>query len=917
MVEEFDDVVDLINENQTRKQYIDPELEKAGWIKKYIKEEVNSVKSDFNQKQFVFFNGSVEKGVDRFIDYVLLDEDNSVLAIIEAKRFSKDEEKGRIQARTYAKDIESQIDRKVPIFLTNGYIWRFIDEDGIERKVSGPFSQEDLRRKNDLHHKRRDPKDVKINPRIVDRPRSQQIVRKLSEHFSQGHRKALVQMATGTGKTRVAMALIKMLIDANMVRNVLFIADRIALVNQAKTNGFEEFFTEPVASLRDGFTTSARLYVSTIQTLSSGKPKKLYRKLSPGFFDLIVFDEAHRSIYDKNNRINEYFDAIKIGLTATPREHESRNTYVLFGCEDNKPTVEYSYDEAVRDEVLVSYRAEIIDTKVLALGIEGTELSKSLKDQLRRQEIDPNSTYFDGPQFDKIFMDDKTNELIIREFMNSCYKSDEGKPCKTIFFCASQRHAKHMKNIFGKVYPKLSSDVQVITSDMARSEDEVKRFQKESEPRIALSVGMLDTGVDIPEVCNLVFVKPVFSHIRFWQMIGRGTRNLESCKHRDWLQERGKNDFLILDFKIGGHSNVKYHDIKVGAERGPGTDVITRIFENRIELLDKPLDEKQKKIISNKILYSIDNLDEESSITREKLPAINSIKQNSFRLEKYVRELKKDIVPLIMFTQEANPNVSAFILQTEKLFSFVLDRKLDEIEHMRTYVQERVENVLRKKDSLSEVRNNKDNLIKVLQDDFWDDLTFDDVEFMIRELSPLMKYYEPTRKKVIQIDAPDLVLSREKFTKKIKEDVDLKDFLESNLLIQNIRDGKGITSGEIKQLEAQLSELRPELTIENVQNFQKIDFMVFLLDIIGMTLKQDPKAVIETKFNEFIISNNIYNSKQLDFLLMLKKVFADRKYIELSDMARLPLSEEHPRDYFQLDELKAIVDKCNAIKVCC
>lgn len=287
MVEEFGDVAALISENQTRKKYIDPELKKADWIKKYIKEEVNSVKSDFNQKQFVFFDGSVERGVDRFIDYVLLDEDNSVLAIIEAKRFSKDEGKGKIQARTYAKDIESQIDRKVPIFLTNGHVWRFIDEHGIERKVSGPFSQEDLRRRNNLYQKKRDPKDVKINRRIVDRGKSRQVVRKLSEHFSQGHRKALVQMATGTGKTRVSMALIKLLIDANIVRNVLFIADRIALVDQAKTKGFEEFFTEPVASLRDGLTTSARLYVSTVQTLTSGKPKRLYQKLSPVFLTLL------------------------------------------------------------------------------------------------------------------------------------------------------------------------------------------------------------------------------------------------------------------------------------------------------------------------------------------------------------------------------------------------------------------------------------------------------------------------------------------------------------------------------------------------------------------------------------------------------------------------------------------------------
>lgn len=371
MGSDTDDILKLINENQTRKKFIDPVLNKTGWIKKYIKEEVNSVKSDFNQKNFVLFDViGIESGVDRFIDYVLLDEDFTVLAIIESKRYSLDEEKGRIQARTYSKDIEKQVNRKIPIFLTNGTTWRFIDQDGIERKVSGPFTQEDLKRRSDLYNQMRDPRNVNIDSRIIDRPRNFQIVRVLSEHFSTGHRKALVQMATGTGKTRVAMAIIKLLINANMIRNVLFIADRIPLVNQAKSNGFKQFFTEPVADLREGFATSARLYVSTIQSLMGGYPKKLFEKFSPGFFDLIVFDEAHRSIYDKNNLINEYFDAIKIGLTATPREHETKNTYDLFECEHDKPTVDYSYDEAVQDKVLVPYNAEIIDTKVLSLGIK-------------------------------------------------------------------------------------------------------------------------------------------------------------------------------------------------------------------------------------------------------------------------------------------------------------------------------------------------------------------------------------------------------------------------------------------------------------------------------------------------------------------------------------------------------------------
>ena len=276
--------LESMSEKKTRQKYIDPELDKRNWIKKYVKEEVNSVKSDFVNNQFVFYDGHPEKGVDRFIDYLLLDEDLSPLAIIEAKNFFVDEKKGRIQARTYAKDIEKQTKKKVPIFLTNGRIWRFIDEAGIERKISEPFSQEDLKRRADLFTKRRKPSEVSINTRIVDRTRSKRIVRKLSEHFSEGHRKALVHMATGTGKTRVAMAIIDLLINANYVRNVLFIADRVALVDQAKSDNFLEFFTEPVGDLREEFSTSKRLYVSTVQTLMGGSPKRTVEHFHPALF---------------------------------------------------------------------------------------------------------------------------------------------------------------------------------------------------------------------------------------------------------------------------------------------------------------------------------------------------------------------------------------------------------------------------------------------------------------------------------------------------------------------------------------------------------------------------------------------------------------------------------------------------------
>lgn len=903
-----------MDEKQTRLELIDKQLASAGWIKKYVKEEVNSIRSNFKTKEYVLSEGPDDNS-GRFIDYLLLAEDNSPIALIEAKKFSVSEEKGRAQSRTYLNDIVSQTHEKIPIFLTNGTKWLLIDQNGIERYVSGVFSQADLKRRLELYRRKRDPTTINIG-KIVERSKSILVVKQMMEHIRNGHRSGLISMATGTGKTRVAMAMIDILLRANVVRNVLFIADRIALTNQAKSAGFKEFFSEPVVDLRDGPKSFPNgLYVSTVQTLRSGKNNKFFEQFSPGFFDLIIFDEAHRSFYDPNRLVYKYFDAIKIGLTATPSTAETRNTFELFGCEGNKPTVEYSYDEAIRDEVLVPYRAEMIDTKVLSLGIEGANLTKQLQDQLRRQEEDPRFTMLPGSSFAKVFMDDKTNELVVREFMNRCYKSDEGKPAKTIFFCVNVEHAKQIKRIFNKIYPSLSSDVQIIVSEIYRYTDEISRFKLDSEPRIALSVGVLDTGIDIPEVCNLVFVKPVFTGIRFWQMLGRGTRNLNSCKHIEWLPNSVKNDFLILDFTIGGHSNIKFHHLKESKDRKASADTYTRIFLNRVELLKKKQSTEQKLFIENKIIEEVDALNKDSFIVREKLPIIRKVVSRKFDLKDYISELKNDIAPLISLNPGNSPLVSSFILQVEKSFKYILDNDQEGIFETREYIEEKMENIL-EKDNLETVQEKRESILSVFQDDFWDELSFDDIEFIIIELAPLMIYYEKNPKRVLQVDAPDLILKVEDYKKEIKEDKELKDFLETNLLIKRIKSGDGITPAELLKLEAQLSALRPEITIENIQRIQKIDFLMFLRKILGLKLEYDPQLLIEREFDQHIIQKNQhYSSEQIKFLQILKKVFARTKRIDLKDFTVPPLSNERPLDKFQTSELEKIVIECNRIKM--
>jgi len=901
------------SEKQTRKT-IDKQLVTAGWLKKYIKEEVNSVKSDFNEKDYsILDKAKIEKGKDRFIDYLLLAENYEPLALIETKKFSKDPEIGRIQSRTYAKDIELQTHEKIPIFLTNGNTWLFIDQQGIERKVSGPFSQEDLMRRRELFRNEKDLTKIPINNKIIDRPKLILNLKILAEHFEKDHRLALIQMATGTGKTRLAMALIDLLDKGNKVRNVLFLVDRIALANQASADGFKKFFREPVHEINiKGVSKTARFYTSTIQTMMGEKQgKELFKKYGTASFDLIIFDEAHRSIYDKNNLVHKYFDALKVGLTATPREEEAKNTYELFGCMGQKPTVEYSYDAAVNDHVLVPYNAQVIETEVLSLGIKGKDLSANLKDQLRRQEVDPEHVEVSGRQFDSVFMDDKTNELIVREFLNRCYRSEDNLPCKTIFFCASQKHAKHLKKIFHKIVPKLSNNVQVIVSEYYRSQDEVTRFKLDSEPRIALSVGMLDTGVNIPELCNLVFVKPVYSAIRFWQMLGRGTRNFDSCKHPEWLENREKNDFLILDFAIGSHSNIGYHKMKKAKQQKSSESPKVKIFLNRTKLLNEKMDEKQKKIIVKKILADLKSLDEESFIVREKLSIIKKIKK-SFDLENYLNELNNEIAPLLMFSFGQSSDVLSFTLQTERLFGFILKDDREKIEKVRERFLEKIGNILQRADRFKEIGDKEELLKEILQEKFWDDLDFEKVEILVNEVAPLMVYYQTLKKQYLQIDKPDIVLNE----KQVKAEI-MNDYQEllGHPLILKIKEGKGITSKEILALEKELQKLNPAYSIENIQKSLKKDFLTFIHEIIGKTTEYDPKQEIEREFDKHILENNQYNSKQIEFLQLLKKVFAEKKHLELKDFAKEPLSNEHPLDKFAISEIKAIVTKSNKIKM--
>jgi type I restriction enzyme, R subunit len=906
-----------MDEKETREKLINKSLDVVGWKKKYIKEEINSIKSDFKIKKYEPRRGTGrEEG--RFIDYILLDEHSNPLAVIEAKRFSLDAEKGSIQATTYQKDIESQINFAVPIFLTNGKKW-FLKEKGYPtREISGPFSQKDLQKRNQLAKERNSLSNVQISSKIVDRSKNIEIVKQILDYFEKGNRKALINMATGTGKTRVSMAIIEALIKARHIQNVLFVVDRISLGRQAY-NDFDSFLRgEPRTLLNEfgNFEMDKRMYVTTVQTLMS-KDKETgfkFQKFTPGFFDLIIFDEAHRSYYDKQNLVFKYFDAIKIGLTATPSNSEAKDTFDLFDCEKGKPTVKYSYDEAVRDGSLVPYNAEIIATKVTELGIKGIDLDNELKTSLIKQDQDPDHFQVPGTRFAKYFTDKMTNDLIIQEFMSRCYKTEDDKPCKTIFFCSSVKHSEELKKRFDKLYPNLCDDVSVIVSNKDRYMDEVERFMKKPSPKVALSVGVLDTGIDLPEIMNLVFVVPVFSNIRFWQMLGRGTRSFSACKTKSWLPLKegihNKEDFKILDFKFGDFSNIKEHQLKSTDKSKIVEDAKVRIFNKEVELLKKNLTDDERNIIENRIIENINRINKNSFIVRPKVEIIKKIVSRKFDLKEHIENLKKEISPLIKFTEFGDGRVQTFISHCVDLFSFVKSDDKEAILQEKDFLLERIENVW--SSNLQIVKEKHNEIMRVMQDSFWNGLTFADIDFIIKKISYLIKYYEPERKKIIRVDAPDITRSVEKFEMQVKEDPDLEYFKNSALMRKMVKEG--VTWKELLEIERQLRDLNSALTIENIQ--QKEDFVLFLRNILNLKDLPDPQEMIKNEFENLImVDNKEYNADQIRFLRLLEKFFAFNKHLTPKDLTSHPLSDEDPLDKFSSEELKEIVVKVEKIKI--
>lgn len=745
------------SEYETRKLYINVALSDAGWV-----ENRNWI------NEYPLY-GMPNASATGFADYVLLGDDGRPLALVEAKRTCADVAAGRQQAKLYADLLEKKFGRRPVIFLSNGFETRIWDDRYYpERRVSGFYSKRDLERLFNLRAQKTSLKHVTVNKGIAGRYYQEAAIKAICEAFDErNRRKALLVMATGSGKTRTVIGLVDVLLKHGWIKNVLFLADRTALVMQAK-RAFADLLPDySVTNLCESKNDPLAFGIfSTYQTMmnciDSVKDDE-GRLFTCGHFDLIVCDEAHRSIYKKYQAIFDYFDAPLVGLTATPKNEVEKNTYDLFELEPNVPTYGYDLAEAVSDGFLVDYKTVDVTLKIMQQGIVYDELSEEEKEEYERTFADEDGEYPESiapNALNEWLFNEDTISKALRCVMWHSLKIDYGQKIgKTIIFAKNHKHAELIFKIFNRDYPHLNGYAKVIDNYLNYSQSAIDEFSDPQKlPQIAISVDMLDTGIDIPEILNLVIFKPVLSKAKFWQMIGRGTRLCPAL-----LDGADKQRFFVFDFC----GVCDFFKANKGKETNDQVALQSAIFNLKAQLVYKLQDAayrtKELTVFRRRLIGEM----------KEKIAELDkggfAVKLHLKQVEKYARDSAYE--PLSYEdTLEIAEHVSPLILPDRDDVSAVrFDALLYGIElaHLVGKAYTRARNDLRKKVSaLSKIANipqimvQTDLIESVLKPDYLDAAGIGDFERIRENLRDLMKFI-PKSRRTYTTNFTDEILSLE------------------------------------------------------------------------------------------------------------------------------------------------------------
>jgi len=892
-----------MDEDKTRKILIDKALEKRGWNLKDDRQVVEEYELSVDPS----ISGE-EVTSDRFVDYLLFDNVGDPLAVVEAKRYSRDAYEGKRQAEEYADALKQKTGKDCFIFLTNGEDILFWDRPRYAtRKVMGFFTQDELMTRRQQNQSTSDPRTMKIKENIVDRPYQIQAIKKVTEEMAKGRRKFLLVLATGTGKTRISMALIDLLLRAGKIQRVLFITDRTALRDQAfgdlGNSGFLQFFpSEPKKKIVSGIIPKARLYAATIQTMAV-----IYQDISPGYFDLIISDEAHRSIYGKWNEVLSYFDSFQIGLTATPAEAVDRNTFRQFECYDGTPTFNFSYDDALNSipPYLVPYKVLVARTNFQIKGIKPGDIPLAVRKKYVEQGIPLEDLSFEGIDIGKSVMNTGTDDAIVREFWEESLKDEAGViPGKSIIFAISKRHAQGLLESFNRLFPEFRGEVaETIYSGMERPKKLIKGFGENETPRVAISVDMLDTGIDIPEVVNLVFAKPVFSKIKFWQMIGRGTRPNAACKYKKRLPNGEKDHFLIIDH----WKNFEYFNLNPeGKKEYLSESLPVRLFKTKLKKLKHFAfvdDEGGQTKSKQEIESMIKELPQDSITIKENRRKIDHVFKENFWdniAENPVEYLKEQIAPLLKYQSQVPVEEMSFQLKTQQLGLALLttDEKL--LKRLKKSIANDIDSL---RETINAVKEKAEDKRKVLTKKFWENIVYDDADYLENTFTPLMQYRTRDPRQVIELELEDII-AQQRFIKKV--DVATSEFvkeyrqkveeainkeLADNPTIKRIMEDKEVSDEEIMDLEHALASVREDFTTETFRQVFKQPqgiFIQFIRNILGLYEFPSFEKEVAQVFDLYIKEHEEYSSDQIQFLRTMKSVLSQKGKLELGDLYNAP-----------------------------
>lgn len=929
-----DEVQHPRNEAETRKYLIDLALREAGWNLQGANDK------EFEVKYMPKSTNISEKG---YIDYVLWDDDGLPLALVEAKRTLESATKGENQAQLYAESLEKMYGRRPVMYYTNGYETFLWDDQFYKqaRKVNGFYTKAELQT---VLYRRKHRKDIRkaiIDKEIAGRDYQMRSIRSIAEHFAGNdkqtgkligtNRGALLVLATGTGKTRTSIAFSKVLLESNWAKRILFLADRKSLVRQAKGN-FVKFLPEHTAVnlLEEKDNPDARLAFSTYQTmmgLIDGSRNEEARFYGVGHFDLIIIDEAHRSIYKRYQAIFEYFDALFLGLTATPLNWIDRNTYQVFGLADKSPTDAYTFDEAVENKHLVPYKSIELPTKFLTKGIKYDELSEAEQEEFEKEildgEVATGNEWISPKELDKWLFNKPTAIKTLRYVIENGIKNRSGEELgKTIIFAKNKKHAQFLKDTFLELDKELYGNdyVKVITHGEPKAQEFIERFcdeEKDRLPQIAISVDMMDTGIDAPSCVNLVFYKPVRSYAKFWQMIGRGSR----LRPNLFGEGKDKTHFLIFDLC----QNFEFFkENPNGIEVNTQKSLTETLFTIRLQLAQYL---KSKQFINDEYLQSfrvglldelqseILNLDTERFDVKIRLEQVHNFGKDKRELwnnlsKKQIQTIEEDLAPLVKPKKGDNDLARYY----DKLIYQLINKRLEtpnaeefissfEIPISKVMITSKK---LLEKMTITKVKESEALIRLPLEDGFWQTNGIAHLEKLRKGVRGLLRYLDPPDHRYVVTNFEDKI-DEDKIIIRGNPDDDgvaeptvpyvfannvhrLKQIIrenKNNITIARIHKGEPITKDELESLESLLFSDGINKALLEEELSKEFKLVPFILQLVGLSAEK-----VDSAFADFI-NNNQLNSVQIDFLNTIKKFLTEDGKIELTKLYQSPFKEYH------------------------